>query len=416
MRSSSAKIAVFHPRIMARGGSEAVALHTIRALQRDHSVRLLTFDDPRWDDLEEFHGITVSPVPTPDTRKLELQLLGCDRLFSVVDRYITPDPYSSRLRNALLSRHLERRVDSDLLISTYNEYSTGRRGLCYVHFPTYSGDWDREATGIRAVYDRLCDRVAPLRPDRILSNQLLANSAWTANRLRDLYGVQPKVLYPPVNGDLSSRPVSWEEREHGFVMVTRIVPDKRVERAVRIVEELNRTGHDVHLHIAGPVGDEAYLRRLNRLIAGRDFVHLEGPVPRERLVDLMTRHRYGLQAKQEEHFGIAVAEIASAGALPFVPAGGGQVEIVHDHKDLTYRDEDDAVFTISRVLEDADRQRRLRNLLSGVPARFSSERFRREIRRIVKRLLAERSPVRSAGRPPGREKAPSRQHGTRSRN
>ena len=42
----------------------------------------------------------------------------------------------------------------------------------------------------------------------------------------------------------------------------------------------------------------------------------------------MASHRYGIHGMREEHFGMAPAELARAGAIVWVPRGGGQMEIV----------------------------------------------------------------------------------------
>ena len=42
----------------------------------------------------------------------------------------------------------------------------------------------------------------------------------------------------------------------------------------------------------------------------------------------MATHRYGIHGMREEHFGMAPAEMARAGAIVWVPRGGGQTEIV----------------------------------------------------------------------------------------
>jgi glycosyltransferase involved in cell wall biosynthesis len=94
---------------------------------------------------------------------------------------------------------------------------------------------------------------------------------------------------------------------------------------------------------------------------------------------------------REEHFGIAVAEMAAAGCLPFVRRGGGQLEIVGADGPLVYDSAADAVAKIVRVLESPELQSSLRAALWPRAARFAWPAFRDRFRGLVAGFLAERS-------------------------
>ncbi len=68
---------------------------------------------------------------------------------------------------------------------------------------------------------------------------------------------------------------------------------------------------------------------------------------------------------REEHFGMAPAEMARAGAIVWVPRGGGQMEIVGREPALMYESDDDAVRKISAMLASASEQQRLREHLAS---------------------------------------------------
>jgi glycosyltransferase involved in cell wall biosynthesis len=104
---------------------------------------------------------------------------------------------------------------------------------------------------------------------------------------------------------------------------------------------------------------------------------------------LLAGHRFGINARPNDAFGIAVAEMVKGGWIVFVPNGGGQVEIVN-HPALIYGNEADATQKISAVLASDAEQESLRNHLLRSSHRFSEESFQGRIRQVVKDFLKER--------------------------
>ena len=102
----------------------------------------------------------------------------------------------------------------------------------------------------------------------------------------------------------------------------------------------------------------------------------------------MAGHKYGLSGRENEPFGIGVAELAKAGCIVFVPNGGGQTEIA-DHPALIYENDDDAVRKIETVLTDSNLRASLRTHLAVGAQRFSVESFQVQIRQVVEAFLRE---------------------------
>jgi hypothetical protein len=117
---------------------------------------------------------------------------------------------------------------------------------------------------------------------------------------------------------------------------------------------------------------------------------VEGYVERPHLIELVETHRYGIHGRSHEHFGISIAELVAGGAIPFVPSGGGQVEIVDRTPHLVYESIQDAVRKIGAVVADTALQEELRSMLWENRTRFSTVRFHDEIRRTVVGLLEQR--------------------------
>ncbi|WP_247729053.1 glycosyltransferase family 4 protein [Halovivax limisalsi] len=382
-----AKIGVVHMDLGSKGGGEAVCMNVLESVQDGHDVTLLTLTEPDLDALNAYFNTAVTDV--------------------TVERAGTIAPWVHErygltyyiLQNALLGRYARNRAaEFDLLVSTINELGLGPDAVQYVHFPF---DWtvsldNREhifhpTVEADSFYERLCTTVGEIDLAELRECTLLANSTWTAEVVADAYGAEPRVCYPPVD-TAEFDDVPWGEREDGFVAVGRIERSKRIVELIEIVDGVRDRGHDVHFHVVGPTVDEEYRREVAAMAADREYVILEGELPRERLVELICSHRYGLHGKEYEHFGMAVAELAAGGAIPFIPANGGQHDIVGDRSELEYESVADAVERIDRVLSNRALQRELRIDRAEIERRFGRERFKDEIRAVVAEALGE--PVR----------------------
>jgi glycosyltransferase involved in cell wall biosynthesis len=303
----------------------------------------------------------------------------------------TPLPLAL-VRSGLLMRYARRFSDSyDVLVGVHNEADYGRRGIQYIHYPTYfrprpSVDfrWYHHYAPLLNTYYRFADSLGDFSLARMKANLTLTNSHWTAGRVRDFLGIDAHVLYPPV-----TRPATipaWTDRHQGFLAIGRLSPEKEFERIIRILSGVRKTAPTITLTIVGTWDrkSEGYYNRLrHQAEAEGSWIQFRRNVTRDELAALMATHRYGIHGMREEHFGMAPAEMAAAGMLVWVPAGGGQTEIVGDEPSLQFDSEAAAVDGISRVLSDPHDQRRLREYLAHRAERFSTDRFVAEARAVV---------------------------------
>ena len=379
-------VGVVHLDLMSKGGGEAVAMNVMEALQADHDLTLLTATEPDLPALNDYFNTGV------DASSLSVRLAGT--LAPALHARYGVGYYV--LQNALLARYARRHADEfDLLVSTINELGLPPGSIEYVHFPfdwsvslPNRGDVFHPTLDGDSAYERVCRRVAGVDRSAIRENTVFANSEWTASAFDDAYGVRPEVLYPPVDTtEFVER--RWTARENGFVVVGRVERSKRLTGIVEVIDGVRARGHDTHLHVIGPTYDEAYRSELDAMAADREYVHVEGELPRKELIEMICSHRYGIHGKAYEHFGMSVAELVAGGAIPFVPASGGQCAIVHDDERLTYRSIPDAVDKIDRVLGDRSLQRQLRFGRAEVERRFGRERFRDRVAAAAAEALGE---------------------------
>ena len=96
---------------------------------------------------------------------------------------------------------------------------------------------------------RLWDQLGARRVDHFVSISRTVQA-----RVRKIYGRESEVLYPPVNA--RSIPLG-RDRDDFFLMISRLVPYKRIDVAIEAFNELKRP-----LWIVGAGRDEARLRAL----------------------------------------------------------------------------------------------------------------------------------------------------------
>ena len=284
----------------------------------------------------------------------------------------------------------------DVVVSVDNEVDVGRRALQYVHFPW--GFWPRPEADLRwyhlapivRAYYRLSHEIHPFDRARVASNLTVVNSDWTGRKYGEAYGGAPAVTIPPP-APARFPSVPWEERADRFIAVGRIAPEKEIEKIVGIVEGVRALGHDVRFLLVGTrerggkVG--RYADRILEIARRRSaWMEVRLSVPREELAGLLAGSRWGLHGMTEEHFGIAVAEMVRAGCVPFVPDGGGQVEIIGRRTELCYGSTEDAVRKIDAVRRDAGLADSLRTDLAARASLYTAEAFVKAFREAVARV------------------------------
>jgi glycosyltransferase involved in cell wall biosynthesis len=387
---SRLKTAIVYPRL-GFGGSETKVLWTIEALKRDFDVALVTGGPVELDRLNRYYGTRLAPG---DFRVLQAPM----------PPGLARSGKFAGLRGAYVSRFVGRVAPQfDLMISAYNICDFGVPGIQFIADFSFVPEWrlrlDPAAAGhrdwwygdspLRRAYLGLCNRIAGPGSDAWKQNLTVANSHWSAELLHRELGIESRVLYPPVAAEFPAVP--WQEKENGFICIGRVVPEKRMDAVIRILEKVRQAGHDVHLHILGGLDDSPFGAKLKELAAPRKWVSLEGRTFGRKKIDLIAGHRFGINARENEPFGIAPAELVKAGAFTFVPASGGQAEIVN-HPALTFSSDDDAVDKICAVLSSAALQENLRQHLTRQAQKFSVENFMAEVRRIVFEFLNRQAP------------------------
>jgi len=199
---------------------------------------------------------------------------------------------------------------------------SGALHICYCHTPArYVWGFEDEYFGrypvpIRKVIHAL---LGWLRKQDLESNRgvhfFIANSQNTARRIEKYYQREAEVIHPPVDtvrlGQVEEKP------GEGFLVVSALVPYKRVDLAV---EAFNRLGYPLTIVGSGPE-----LGRLKRM-AGPN-VRFLGALSDEEVRDQYAGTR-ALIFPGEEDFGIVPVEAEACGKPVIAFARGGALETV----------------------------------------------------------------------------------------
>jgi len=274
--------------------------------------------------------------------------------------------------------------------------------LSYVHTPVRYA-WDQmhaylrqSALARRGLSPLIRWQLHRLRQWDVLSAQrpdaLIANSRFTAARIRRYWGRSATVVHPPV----AVERFRWDQpRDDVYLCLCRLVPYKRVDL---VVQAFNATGLPLVV-----IGDGPERQRLAAM-AGAN-VQLLGRLPQQEVNSWLARCRAYVYAGLED-FGIAPVEAMASGA-PVIGLGqGGLLDSVRcistgcaQPTGLLFADQTPAALVAA--LERFEQQR----LWTQLPAeslrqwaeRFSPQRFRKRMGAVIdqawnrhQRLQAER--------------------------
>ena len=367
------KALLVHPDLAVLGGAEAYALALERELCRSGY------------EVDRFDVASISAHAESYLLKLMLRVAMLGNGLAL-------------LKYALVLRELPRAGrDYDLVVYSYGEgREVDTAALLVCHAPAlFSTDAEalewlgvdtrgRLSLCLRRLYVRFCRALVGGEPTFRVSDRqrTVANSRWTAERLpRSVDDV--RVLYPKVEA-LQPRP-DIERLPLEVMTLGRLVRNKRLEDVIEACGLLQGRGLRVRLNILGS-GNGPYVSELTALCRQHEWISLEVGPSRERIADVAARCSFGVHAYRHEHFGIAVAEMISAGCLPLVFDGGGVAELVANSV-LRFSDVASAANSLQKLIEE-DRAllERLRRELRFGDAMERALAFDAEVARLIDEL------------------------------
>ena len=210
----------------------------------------------------------------------------------------------------------------------------------------------------------------------------VANSRNVQNRIRECYGRESVLIYPPVD---TACFVSGPARERGdefFLVVSQLVPYKRIDL---VVEAFNKCGRKLLV-----IGDGPERRRLEK--HARSNIRFLGPQPRSAVVEAMQQCKAFVFAGEED-FGIVMVEAQACGRPVIAFGKGGAREIVEPSTTGVLFEEQSADSLLG-AMEQSERLHFDRSVIRASALRFDRQRFLREFSALcVEKLEGRANPA-----------------------
>ena len=297
----------------------------------------------------------------------------------------------------------------DLVISVTSEAAKGiitkpkTKHICYCLTPTrylWSGYKEYLENPPRALswipfykyvsqpflrYAKVWDKIAAQRPD-----VYVAISSAVKDRITNYYGRVSQVVYPPVEiekfvnkypdvpastkSDIDYDVISGKEKY--YLIVSRLVPYKKVDLAVEVFNELG-----LPLIVVGTGSEESKLKSISR-----KNISFAGFVPDDELMEYY-KNAKALIMPQEEDFGLVAVEAQAAGVAVIAYKKGGALDTaVEGRTGLFFSKQStksliDAVKRFSKIKFN-------KKVIMKNAEKFSKRRFKKEFRGLVEKHMS----------------------------
>lgn len=221
------------------------------------------------------------------------------------------------------------------------------------------------------------------------NSTVVTNSTFSSRAVRLYYpGIDPLIMYPPIDIDFFSRAVSSDSRENRIVVLGRFNPDKNIELALEVARVLKGMNTKFEMSIVGNLTKQYYpyfnyLQKLIKVNGLSDMVDLRTNVDIKDLLNLLGKSKVLFHPTIGEPFGMCIAEAMSAGLVPVVPSFGGNTEFVPES--LRYSNQKEAAKIIIRSMNASLEQR---FSLSNSVKKFGKGRFKDNLKRLISERVA----------------------------
>ena len=375
---------IVHINLNARGGSERLALATIRALKEVNDMDI---------------DIDLTTLQKPDVQKIE-GTYGKTGLMAVCNiNRVNVIPSIEKV-------HLKKNYD--LIINTHGDmFPFSQKGfskdnvITYCHFPLakYLIEVENEEYS-RLIYGQRFSDIVEYKKhlhsarnayiDMIKNSTVLTNSEYSRKAIHKTFTTDSTVLSPPVDVDLFRKSVlfsSTNVRDDTILVISRFHPSKKIENAIRLAELLKQNGIARSMKIVGNlsprmIGYYTYLKEMVQDKHLSDYVTFQVNVSFNKLLSLMCESKVYFHPLPGEPFGISTVEAMSAGLIPVVPGLGGHTEFVPLR--YQFRTFIEAVESIA-IAMDASFSERIR--ISDSVRKFSTSNYIKHFQQIARKLL-----------------------------
>jgi glycosyltransferase involved in cell wall biosynthesis len=212
--------------------------------------------------------------------------------------------------------------------------------------------------------------------DYIKRATIITNSTYTKNTIRDGWGMDSTVIYPPC--PQYSFPLDiHEKRDNVVCSMARFTPEKNYELIIKIAQNLP----NIRFELVGSVTQDKipYLEKLIKTAPKNTTFHVNATIQEK--MDVLKKSKVLIHSFIEEPFGIALIEAMSAGIIPVTHnSGAAKVDGIVP-EEFRYNDFDSAVKSLINAISSWNAQKALR--LREFAKSFSPESFRENLRAFI---------------------------------
>lgn len=330
------RIGIIHGQLTTLGGAEKVALSLIKALKkRGHEINMYFTSTSSDKIIETILGDLLVDVRVHKAFQLKVSSFGI---------------YKSLMNRVILTKVGS---NDDVLVETggalnplwftkkpYIAYCNGLDMLSSESIQKKYGGWLKLYW---YPYSMLCNSARR----RKNYPMIVSNSQYTQELVKSILGVDSQVIYPPV--EINRFRSELTKREPKIVILGRFAAEKNYELAVEIAEIVG----EVEFIFLGSMGDPAYYKKLERIVAEKRLSHrikFVSNVPMHVLREILGEARIYLHCRYNEPFGITVVEAIASGCIPIVPDGSAHRETV-PFKELRFANAEEASEKIKNAIE-----------------------------------------------------------------
>ncbi|MGB9959778.1 MAG: glycosyltransferase [Candidatus Bathyarchaeales archaeon] len=219
---------------------------------------------------------------------------------------------------------------------------------------------------------------------RVSDKLVLCNSYFTADVTKKQIGVNPLVIYPPVNLNKVTYSKLSKIKKNIVLTVANFLPAKKLEQIPLIANKVN-----AKFFILGRVNNISSYRMVLKLIKScdvEDRVTVIANPPHVVKTELLQKAKVFLHTSLFEPFGISIVEGMGAGCIPVVHDSGGPREFVPYC--WRYKDVEDAAQKIKEALDLWSPS--IANDMRSIAYKFRKERFQEEFSTALKSYLEMR--------------------------
>ncbi|MEM1510166.1 MAG: glycosyltransferase [Thermofilaceae archaeon] len=392
--------------VTAASGGTRITLSIARCLADagylTHLVSLCGLDVKT---LEKLHGIQLGDLISKGVLRIyyrprrgvltSMRYFSCRDFKNLVNEFIKTGSYNALFffDDVLKVKEL---LDLDTTIFLYVHFSFVHRMMASL-YDELTGEMQYWGTGMlkERLMRVLLSRFFVANPKSIGNVVVLANSTVTRLFIRNLWGVNPLILYPPVIYPSTFMEPSrlFAQKKNLIISVGVFEPTKRFGVLLDAFAR-SRVCEKARLVIVGSIVNPAYSRYLREKsikLGIKDRVKFLVNVDDSVKWDMLMRSKVIVHTKIFEPFGIAVAEGMYAGCIPIVFKGslsGPWIDSVERGKyGFGFRDTDELAEVLSNVLTDYEELRFMVDSIKEKALSYSYTNFKAKLLQIIRELV-----------------------------